>query len=352
MDNKINDKLTNLDISKHYSNKEFWLLKKDFNAAFAYWVVAQSPYDAPDITEALNAFNAYISSKYGSHEVIKFSYGELKAIINEDEFVKIPAIEKLNHPKIDLGIEIMYVDRYRQPKPDYDFIDLGALARNIFYAILREKITTGEMEGDGNIPNIRIASGGNINVDHGEIEPKKVKLHLGCGKRFFGGDWIHIDAERYPHVIYHDVTKLQFADNSVDLIYACHLLEYFDREEAVDVLREWYRVLKSGSILRLAVPDFGIMARLYVEGKINLCDILGPLYGRMRSNKSLIYHKMAFDIKSLRSVLEAIGFKSIKCYDWRKTEHAEFDDCSQAYLLPRGDKENGVLISLNMDAVK
>ena len=43
--------------------------------------------------------------------------------------------------------------------------------------------------------------------------------------------------------------------------------------------------------------------------------------------------------------------KDVKRYDWRDTEHAEFDDHSQAYL-PHMDKENGTLISLNIEAVK
>ncbi|HAI38830.1 MAG TPA: methyltransferase, partial [Maribacter sp.] len=38
-------------------------------------------------------------------------------------------------------------------------------------------------------------------------------------------------------------------------------------------------------------------------------------------------------------------------YDWRQTEHAKFDDHSQAYI-PHMDKENGTLISLNIEAVK
>lgn len=44
-----------------------------------------------------------------------------------------------------------------------------------------------------------------------------------------------------------------FDDDSVELIYACHVIEYFDRIEVLDVLHEWRQVLKSGGFLRLAV---------------------------------------------------------------------------------------------------
>ena len=38
-------------------------------------------------------------------------------------------------------------------------------------------------------------------------------------------------------------------------------------------------------------------------------------------------------------------------WDWRKTEHSQFDDHSQAYL-PKMNKEHGTLISLNVEAIK
>ena len=37
--------------------------------------------------------------------------------------------------------------------------------------------------------------------------------------------------------------------------------------------------------------------------------------------------------------------------DWRDTEHSELDDFSQSYL-PHMDKDNGKLMSLNIEAVK
>jgi predicted SAM-dependent methyltransferase len=91
-----------------------------------------------------------------------------------------------------------------------------------------------------------------------------MKLHLGCGWRDFGDDWVHIDGGDYDHLEHNDITKLPYEDESVDLIYASHVLEYFDRQEVIPVLQEWVRVLKKGGILRIAVPDFESMAIMYV----------------------------------------------------------------------------------------
>ena len=177
-----------------------------------------------------------------------------------------------------------------------------------------------------------------------------MKLHLGCGKRNFGPDWVHIDGANFPHIVSYDITKLSYEDNSADLIYSSHTLEYFDRFEVMDVLKEWNRVLKPGGILRIAVPDFQAMIKLYNEGYV-LENFLGPLYGKMDMGDIKIYHKTCYDFNSLKIILENSGFNEIKLFDWRNTEHAHIDDHSQAYI-PKMDKENGTLISLNVESIK
>lgn len=168
-----------------------------------------------------------------------------------------------------------------------------------------------------------------------------IKLHLGCGKRDFGPDWIHIDAADFPHVRHRSVTRLPYKDKTVDLIYACHLIAYFDRSEILKVLAEWHRVLKPGGTLRLATPDYYIMSKIYLESKINLHHILGPLYGKMDIGM-WIYHKTVYDFPSLQRTLLLCGFKGVKRYDHTKTDHAEFDDHSAAYL-------KNICISLNVE---
>ena len=179
-----------------------------------------------------------------------------------------------------------------------------------------------------------------------------IKINIGCGWRNFGDDWVHIDGGDYEHLDYRDITNLsQFDDNSVDLIYASHVIEYFDREEVVPLLEEWKRVLKPYGVLRLAVPNFPVLAQLYLDKKIKLENILGPLYGRMPMDTETIYHKTTYDFISLASLLGGLDFCNVREYDWRETEHSQFDDHSQAYI-PHMDKNNGVLVSLNVECLK
>lgn len=181
----------------------------------------------------------------------------------------------------------------------------------------------------------------------------KVKLHLGCGWRNFGKEWIHIDNGDYEHLDYKsDVTSLPMIESeSVDLIYASHVIAYFNRDEIIPILNEWNRVLKTGGVLRLATPDFKSMIELYHQGEIVIEEVLGPLYGKMDMDGVDIYHRTTYDLKSLKSILTRCGFTNIQKYNWRQTEHSEFDDHSQAYK-PNMDKENGKLISLNVESIK
>jgi len=176
-----------------------------------------------------------------------------------------------------------------------------------------------------------------------------MKLHLGCGKRDFGNDWVHIDGGEFNHIQSHDIINLDY--KNVDVIYASHVLEYFDRDEAKEVLLKWIECLKDGGILRLAVPDFECIAQLYTSKQYPLSSFLGPLYGKMDMGDEKIYHKTVYDYNSLKSLLITCGFKNVRRYNWRETEHSHIDDHSQAYL-PHMDKEQGRLISLNVEAEK
>lgn len=180
-------------------------------------------------------------------------------------------------------------------------------------------------------------------------------MHLGSGKRHIPG-WVHVDLADYPHIDYnHDIRTLpMFADESVSVVYSSHTFEYFDRVEAASVLTEWRRIIIEGGTLRLAVPDIEALIAVYREYR-SLDMIIGPLYGRMPVDSNhpdhVLYHRTVYDFASISKILEENGFEDVRRFDWRQTEHAACDDFSQAYI-PHMDKENGLLISLNVEATK
>lgn len=179
-----------------------------------------------------------------------------------------------------------------------------------------------------------------------------LKLHLGCGNKYIPG-FIHVDIIKHPHVdLIANVDSLPMIEsNSVDLVYSCHILEHFNKRGVVLALTEWRRILKSGGILRLSVPDFEVLAKLYIFKKATLDQIHGPIMGGQTNLYN--FHYTLFDYNYLKKVLILAGFeeKNISKWDWRTTEHRDIDDFSQAYL-PHMDKEKGTLISLNLEAKK
>ncbi len=91
-------------------------------------------------------------------------------------------------------------------------------------------------------------------------------LNLGCGRRYHPA-WINVDFHSMgPGVISHNLySPLPFADNIFDVVYHSHLLEHFPYRFAPIFIRECARVLKSGGVTRVVVPDFEQLARLYLD---------------------------------------------------------------------------------------
>lgn len=181
---------------------------------------------------------------------------------------------------------------------------------------------------------------------------KTIKLHLGCGKRHIPG-FVHVDTVRFPHIDHvADIQKLDmFPDGAANLIYACQVIEYFDRESVLPALAEWKRVLTPGGTLRLSVPNFSVISKLYQAG-LPLEWFLGTLYGKISDGAGgHIFHRTTYDAPSLTLVLNAAGFEDVEHWDWRHTEHAHVDDFSQAYF-PHMEKERGILFNLNMQGRK
>lgn len=173
-----------------------------------------------------------------------------------------------------------------------------------------------------------------------------MKLHLGCGRRHIPG-YVHIDVVDHPHVDHvASIDNLSFLqDASVDVIYNCHVLEHFKRRDVQRVLKEWFRVLAPGGVLRIAVPDFAALCTVYSRTQ-ELGLVMGSIFGRQDYLYNIHYN--LFDFQSLKAQLEEAGFREVRRYDWRETEHAGVDDFSQAYI-PHMDKDNGVLVSLNVE---
>ncbi len=97
--------------------------------------------------------------------------------------------------------------------------------------------------------------------------------------------------------------------------------------------------------MRLAVPDFKSICEYYTKTN-DLKTLIGLLYGGQDYDEN--FHYMTFDFELLKDDLLNIGFSVIDRWD---NSVIEIDDFSKSYL-PHMDSKNGLLMSLNIIAIK
>lgn len=135
------------------------------------------------------------------------------------------------------------------------------------------------------------------------------KLHLGCGDIILAG-YLNCDLYNPKAEFKCDVKELPFENDSIEEIYASHLIEHFDFKEAFVVLKEWYRVLKQGGKLIVETPDFLNLCKLFINsderGRVNL-------YGQFFAKAWLPgeVHKFLYTETQLGWTLKQCGFRDV-----------------------------------------
>ena len=147
----------------------------------------------------------------------------------------------------------------------------------------------------------------------GQINPPEVpppiRLDVGCGVEHLDG-WIPIDHQHGTEAF-----PLDFDDGSVDEIRASHILEHFSFTQTADVLLDWCRVLKPGGLLRVAVPDFDVIAAAYTGDNPDGIPVEQVILGAHHDKDD--YHKAIFNRDKLTELLRGAGFGDIQ--EWSTT---------------------------------
>jgi predicted SAM-dependent methyltransferase len=174
-------------------------------------------------------------------------------------------------------------------------------------------------------------------------QAQPLRLHIG-GREAKPG-WKILNIEPGPQVDFvGDCTSLaQFSDGSVEEIYASHVFEHLGfREQLPSALREARRVLVPGGVLRISVPDFDCLCRLFVDPNTpreQKFSLMMHAFGAQENEYD--FHRVGLTQDFLRALLRRAGFSRMR----RVKEFGLFNDFS-AY------KRFGVLISLNVEAFK
>ena len=136
-----------------------------------------------------------------------------------------------------------------------------------------------------------------------------------------GGQRGYLEFLRSSGVAWADATRrIPLKDGAADVVYTSHMVEHLDRDEAADFLAEARRVLCEGGIIRVAVPDVGLLIEKYlshgdadrfVEETFLAVPRKKGLLARLKY--SLVgsrNHLWMYDAQSLSAALARAGFHS------------------------------------------
>lgn len=151
----------------------------------------------------------------------------------------------------------------------------------------------------------------------GRKRPAVRAVHLGAGGHHLDG-WINVDVlPDGADVLADFVHALPFRSESVQFLHSEDLLEHLDLEAGKALLRECYRVLKPGGVMRLLTPDLrALIQRVYIDRDrqhLAWCHQTlaadGPceaLNMHLRMNGE---HRFVYDEEHLTEILRAAGFQ-------------------------------------------
>jgi predicted SAM-dependent methyltransferase len=169
-----------------------------------------------------------------------------------------------------------------------------------------------------------------------------MKLHIG-GKQEKEG-WSILNIQKKDGVDFlGDISDLsQFQENSIQEIYASHVVEHIDQKNIKKTLKGIYRILKDDGKFYVSVPDLDILCRIFIEKNAPLkvkYHVMRMMFGGQTDKFD--YHYFGWNFEFMNNYLLEAGFKRIE----RVKTFDIFDDTSS--FAPYGP-----LISLNMIAYK
>lgn len=146
---------------------------------------------------------------------------------------------------------------------------------------------------------------------------KPYKVQFGTGSKKLNG-WVNSD-ERGPFKWIINNDPLPFESNSCSLIYHEHLLEHLTTSVALSFVKESYRILQKGGILRIAQPDLDdIIEAAYNGGWNDPKRYPGSIRLKLRKAQMINMsfhawgHKFLYNKEELVLLFKAAGFVQIR----------------------------------------
>ena len=169
-----------------------------------------------------------------------------------------------------------------------------------------------------------------------------MKLHIGGEEAKEG--WKILNIQKKDGVDYiGDISDLrQFEDNSIDEIYASHVLEHVEQRKVEETLRGIFRVINKKGKFYVSVPDMDLLCRIFIDAKAPAevkMDVMRMMFGGQTDKFD--FHYFGWNYKFAYDYFTKVGFTKLE----RVKSFGLFNDTSD--YAPYGPP-----ISLNIIAHK
>ncbi len=169
-----------------------------------------------------------------------------------------------------------------------------------------------------------------------------MKLHIGGEEAKEG--WKILNIQNKPHVDFiGNVSDLsQFGDQTIDEIYASHVIEHVPEKMVLQTLKGIHRVLKSRGKFYVSVPDLDILCQMFMHPAAKPAvkwQVMRIMFGGQLDAHD--YHYVGWNQVFMWDFLKLAGFSSAE----RVESFGMFNDTSEY-------KPYGFPISLNVIATK
>ena len=152
---------------------------------------------------------------------------------------------------------------------------------------------------------------------------------MGCGKNRFKG-WINADIHPKSDLIIFLQKKLPFKANSLKRIYSEHVLEHVSYDLGVFFLKEAYRSLQQGGVIRIAMPDLDTLIDGYQNDWRKFDWISWPDFSFIKTRAEMINiafrwwgHQHLYNKEELARALIEAGFTT---FNFVERNQGNFED--------------------------
>lgn len=179
-----------------------------------------------------------------------------------------------------------------------------------------------------------------------------MKLHLGCGQRYFEG-YVNIDYPLTEHSVQKEsiadvqanLQELQYPNNTVDEIRLHHVFEHFSRPDSLAMLTIWNSWLKKDGILIIEVPNFSRSAIEFINpfrSSSRKSVALRHIFGSQEAHWAV--HFEGYSKRLFREILPKFGYK---------IEKFEFNNWKGTYnILVKAKKVENILLEDAINSAK